>query len=291
MTRRLTCCGKKLDLSPSAFGEMESSDPGLDDIASLRQKLRTDGYLLLRGLLDPECVLEARRQSIDNISKGGHLDPSFPPEDVVAASGTKISQTINGQQISAVDSLLRKGKLPNFFDSLLDGKSRVFDYIWLRIKGPGASTAPHCDIVYMNRGTPNLFTTWVPLGDVEMEYGSLTILERSHLVEKLDEGYRSMDIDKDGNRKKIRFRHGRFFRGGKYSKNPPAVQREFGLRWLSADFRAGDVCILNVHMLHGSLDNQTSKVRLSADTRYQLASEPIDERWVGDNPTGHKEYE
>jgi len=35
------------------------------------------------------------------------------------------------------------------------------------------------------------------------------------------------------------------------------------------------------------LDNQTNKVRLSTDTRYQLASEPIDERWIGENPPAH----
>jgi hypothetical protein len=30
-------------------------------------------------------------------------------------------------------------------------------------------------------------------------------------------------------------------------------------------------------------------LRLSMDTRYQLASDPIDERWVGEGPIGHGE--
>ena len=44
-------------------------------------------------------------------------------------------------------------------------------------------------------------------------------------------------------------------------------------------------------MLHGSLDNRSKlgRVRLSSDARYQLASDPIDERWVGENPVAHGE--
>jgi hypothetical protein len=36
--------------------------------------------------------------------------------------------------------------------------------------------------------------------------------------------------------------------------------------------------------IHASLDNQSNRVRLSVDTRYQLASEPVDERFVAENP-------
>jgi hypothetical protein len=40
-------------------------------------------------------------------------------------------------------------------------------------------------------------------------------------------------------------------------------------------------------LVHGGLDNRSHRLRLSSDSRYQLASEPIDERWVGENPPGH----
>ena len=41
--------------------------------------------------------------------------------------------------------------------------------------------------------------------------------------------------------------------------------------------------------LHCSLDNRSpeNRIRLSTDTRYQLASEPADERWIGDEPFGN----
>jgi len=44
-----------------------------------------------------------------------------------------------------------------------------------------------------------------------------------------------------------------------------------------------------MHMIHGGLDNQTDKLRISTDTRYQRASQPIDERWIGDNPMANRD--
>jgi hypothetical protein len=49
----------------------------------------------------------------------------------------------------------------------------------------------------------------------------------------------------------------------------------------------GDLLTFSVYTVHGSLDNQSNEIRLSSDSRYQLADEPMDERWVGENPPGH----
>lgn len=49
----------------------------------------------------------------------------------------------------------------------------------------------------------------------------------------------------------------------------------------------GDAMMFNMTLVHGSLDNQTERFRLSTDTRYQLAAEPADERWIGKSPPGH----
>jgi ectoine hydroxylase-related dioxygenase (phytanoyl-CoA dioxygenase family) len=49
----------------------------------------------------------------------------------------------------------------------------------------------------------------------------------------------------------------------------------------------GDAMMFNMTLVHGSLDNQTDRFRISTDTRYQLSAEPIDSRWVGESPPGH----
>jgi hypothetical protein len=75
--------------------------------------------------------------------------------------------------------------------------------------------------------------------------------------------------------------------GGWLARNPVLLRERLGGRWLTADFRVGDVLVFGMDTIHASLDNQTSSLRISCDSRYQLASEPVDERWVGDNPAGH----
>ncbi len=75
--------------------------------------------------------------------------------------------------------------------------------------------------------------------------------------------------------------------GGWLAQNPVKLRDRLGGRWLTGDFRAGDVLIFGMDTIHASLDNQTDALRLSCDSRYQLASEPADPRWVGENPVGH----
>ena len=76
---------------------------------------------------------------------------------------------------------------------------------------------------------------------------------------------------------------------GWLSTDPRKLQERFGGRWLSTDFKAGDMLCFTMHTLHGALDNNSpiKRCRLTSDTRYQPASEPIDERWNGANPEAH----
>ena len=152
------------------------------------------------------------------------------------------------------------------------------------MKSPGRATAPHCDIVYMGRGTQHLYTIWIPLGDVPLEMGPLMVLEGSHRSKTLLEKYCKMDADEGNGVFNWHYRHGGFFRGGQYTKNPVAAQRELGGRWLTTDFVMGDLMVFSTFTLHGSLDNRSNQIRLSADARYQLASEPADPRWVKSSP-------
>ena len=65
------------------------------------------------------------------------------------------------------------------------------------------------------------------------------------------------------------------------------LREKLGGRWLTADFKAGDFLTFGMATVHASLDNQSTRLRLSSDSRYQLASEPADERWIGSNPIAH----
>ena len=83
-------------------------------------------------------------------------------------------------------------------------------------------------------------------------------------------------------------RAGKWSFSGTLSHNPPMVRNKFGGRWLTTEYQAGDFLTFGMFLVHASLDNRTEdRLRLSSDSRYQRASEPIDERWIGANPPGH----
>ena len=71
--------------------------------------------------------------------------------------------------------MLYSGRMMAFFANFLGGEVRHYDFTWLRTVAPGRGTAPHMDIVFMGRGTTNLYTTWTPLGDIPLELGGLMI--------------------------------------------------------------------------------------------------------------------
>ena len=53
-------------------------------------------------------------------------------------------------------------------------------------------------------------------------------------------------------------------------------------RWVTADYKAGDVVLFTMHTLHGGIRNETDRqLRLSADLRFQPGREQRDERWIG----------
>jgi hypothetical protein len=80
--------------------------------------------------------------------------------------------------------------------------------------------------------------------------------------------------------------------GGEIADDAVELRSRWGGRWLTApQFRMGDVLIFTMKTVHAGTDNDTDLLRLSIDSRYQLAASPVDERWVrgehGEAPIGH----
>lgn len=266
-----TALGHELDTSAQAWGRLRTSRTDALD-GELRDRLAQDGYLYLPGYLDRTEVLAARGEVLARLAGAVGLH-----SEVAAASG-------------ALQALLYRGRLPQLYERIFDGPVRHFDYTWLRSVPPGGGTAPHSDSVFMNRGTPDLLTAWVPLDDVDLVLGGLAVLERSHLLEDLKRDYGSRDVDafcSNGPDPATEAATEDMLWNGRLSDDPTLLRSQLGLRWLTADFRAGDVVTFPLHMVHIGLDNRSDRDRLSCDLRYQPADAPADPRWVGSNPTAH----
>ena len=139
-----------------------------------------------------------------------------------------------------------------------------------------------------NRGTTELYTAWTPLGDISHELGGLIVLEDTRQQGiKQDYGQRDVDTYCSNHADADQYATGEKWWNGVLNENPAALREQLGGRWLTTAFKAGDLLTFGMYTLHASLDNQSDRVRLSTDSRYQLASEAVDERWIGAEPIGH----
>jgi|TARA_R110000744_G_scaffold88399_6_gene172317 hypothetical protein len=258
----------------------------------LRKHLKEDGYLFIRDYLDREQVLSVREEISEEMSKRELLDSNYSNAELRCQKDETVKfipEVANNSD--KVKELLYSGRLPKFYESLYGESVKHYDYTWLRAMPPGKGTNPHTDLPYMGRGTHNHMTCWVPYGDISYDLGGLAILEKSQQRMDLLEKYVFRDVDsycENNSREKSNADQGKWTFTGTLSKNPKQLAEKFESRWLTAQFRAGDFLTFSMFTVHAAMDNlSNNEYRLSSDSRYQRASEPIDERWIGENPPGH----
>ena len=271
--------GTELEMGGRYLREMRESSDLTGQPERLRERLNGDGYILIRGVQGRDLVLDARREILEVVRKAGALEPGTPLDDARMSSRIGADEKIPGMlelastlgRAGAVKRVSESPEIMGFFERFLGGPAATFDYKWIRIVGSGRSTSVHYDIVYMGKGTQNLYTVWCPFGDVSLELGGLAVCAGSQDWHKVRDTYGSMDVYRD----RI---------DGNLSNDPVELVDKYGGEWKTTSYRAGDVVIFGMFTAHASLANQTGRYRLSMDSRYQLASDPIDTRWMGDNP-------
>lgn len=306
---QLTSVGRNLKTDDQSFGFIEPSNDLLDNPPALRERMRTEGYLFIKNYLDPDLVLEARRSILERLAGDGLLDPSRDlMEGVLDASHLEAVALEDGRVMkkmkasvfrpdiaianAEVERVVYGPELQGFYDSYFGEPALHFDFTWLRVMGPGSGTHAHCDWVYMGRGSRELLTCWVPYGEVPLEVGGLMILERSHLQADKIRNYLEKDVDAYCENRPEEVRkvkeEGGWSHQGWLSNRPETLPEKFQARWLTCErWEAGDFITFNMNLIHGSLDNHSDRIRISTDVRYQPASQPADERWIGANPPGH----
>ena len=124
----------------------------------------------------------------------------------------------------------------------------------------------------MGRGSARMTTAWVPWDDVPVEAGGLAVLAGSSSLpgfDRLRRTYAEADVSATDIEASW---------GGSYTTDPVELSAfDRGARWLTADYRAGDVLLFSMKTLHGAITNTASPtLRLSADVRWQPGADPVD---------------
>lgn len=260
--------------------DLRESNDILDNPPALHERISEDGYLLIRGLHDKNTVLSARQRILQKLETKGMIAPNTPLMDGIFnpdfpdPTSTGSMGNIELTQLPEFKAVVEGAPIMTFFEHFLSGEARTFDFKWLRTAGPGSGSPIHYDIVFMGRGTQDLYSCWTPFGDVSLDMGPIVFCIGSNRFDKVRKTYGQSDVDRD-------------LIQGHFSDNPIEIVEKFGGHWATTTFSPGDVIIFSMYLMHASLVNTCNKIRITADTRYQLASEAIDERWVGENPKGH----
>lgn len=282
MLQASECRAQGGPIPAALIGELRDGTGGLPDPAALRRGLREDGYLLLRGVLDRDEVLAARVEVFERLVAVGEIRP--PPAAGIATGESRRAETVGDlgafwKSVSEGPALRRVSHGPRLRGLVADVAGaliRPHDYLFLRAGAVGRATGLHFDYPFFARATEQVYTAWIPLGDVPVTDGPLVVVEGSSGFTDLHDAVRGFDVVRDSYRK------------AQMTPDLAAFAASRGCRLLTTDFRAGDVCVFGMFTLHGSLDNHSAvgRVRLSCDVRYQPAAEPLDERYFGPSPGG-----
>lgn len=241
---------------------LTDSAPIAGDDGALRARAREDGYLLLRDLAGAVASLRALVLEV-----GGALGLLLPgPPDrpeARATPGGRLTGTgyddprwlALQQRVVADPRFTAVGDDPRLLRVLhaLLGEppmTRRGDICRLAFPGtPHLTTPPHQDHYYTG-GTTRLWTVWIPLVKAPIELGPLAVLPGSHRGGLLPH-------------------HGE-------GAGRQGVQVPGDAPFAASPLSAGDAILFHCLTVHRALPNTTTdRVRISADYRYQPASEPI----------------
>ncbi|HVA74281.1 MAG TPA: phytanoyl-CoA dioxygenase family protein [Acidimicrobiales bacterium] len=277
MPTTLTSNGTPVPFDTDHFAPLRDSSDLLHDPGELRARYLEDGYLYLPGFLDPARSI-AMRSAYFSL-----FDPGYLREGSTAADGVFSGRAPSGLPPHGVeghpahgfvrgeefDRFASQPELLRLAESTLDGPAwrlprsivRHFD------RASRRASRAHTDYTYLDEGSDQLVTVWIPLGDCPLATGGLVYLEGSHRMDPAELAPLRAVTDRPGDARPL-------------SHDLAWVAETTGRRWLWADYKAGDVAAHSPHMVHASLDTGTDAMRLSADIRFIREGDTVDPRWL-----------
>lgn len=235
----------------------------LGDPDAVQARMASDGYLFFRSIVPAERLMELRDQITGILAELGWIADSDERMKARAIcrprreGQPKFLQAHDRiMKLEALHSLSHEPQLMDVMRQVLGQTAFPHPLSIVRLvfpDSPELSTPPHQDYPN-NQGTANLTAAWIPLGDCPMEQGSLAVMEGSHKFGVLP----------------LKFHLGA---GNRRAVLSDEVMK---CRWVSADFKAGDILLFPALTVHKAMENDnTELMRLSADFRYQLEGEAL----------------
>ena len=227
------------------------------DAEALRARIAEDGYVFMRGLLDPAMVRAVGRSGLGHLQQAGWTEPRDDPVIALPRKPVRAVRMVDAlgdpgyRRILADRGFNRipfEAPLADLMRQILGPTGICYPMKLPRIVYP-ASVVPRQpgNTVHKDyRAVQDMFTCWVPLGAVPQSLGGLAVLPGSQVTTR--SGHRRLDRLENG--------------------------------WVTTDYEAGDVLIFHCLTTHAALPNRQRRLRFSAEYRWQSSDQPAPRRVV-----------
>ena len=277
-TPTLTSNGSPIPFTPQYFGRLRETNASAS-ADELRAAYKADGYVLLRGALPSDIVLNLREDYLKRFDAGtyqngdarqGLFSGAIPVN--LPVHGTKGHPAYEFVRDDAFRAFAEQPALQALAETFLEGAAAPIRRTPLRHFYPGRKIASraHLDRTYIDGVEADVVTMWVPLGDCPIQAGALLYLDGSHTDVDLERTVREQaPRDRPDDARPL-------------THDLKWISDATGKRWLTTDYKAGDIVIHSPAIVHASTDAEIDLIRVSTDIRFQRAGSPSDPRWGND---------
>lgn len=274
--RTLSSNGAPIPFTPQYFGALRESNVHLSQ-KTLRARYGEDGYVLLKGALPADAVLDLREAYFHLFDHSFFKDGdarrgAFSGQEPAGLPGHGIAghPAYAFVRSATFRSFIEMPALKSIAEIFFNGPADLIRRTPLRHFVPGRKRASraHLDRTYIDGVAADVVTLWVPLGDCPVDAGGLLYLEGSHQDAILENARAAAPNDRSDARP--------------ITHDLKWLADTSGRRWLWTDYEAGDVVIHSPAIVHASLDGEIDLMRVSTDVRFRRAGSPSDPRWHDD---------
>ncbi len=247
-----------MNVAPTATTtELRDSKALFGDWQALRALIASEGYVFMRGLLDPAMVRGIGVAGLGYLQQAGWTQPgpdpvTAPPQMPVRAIKMRDAFADGGyKQIlgnPAFNMIPFVSPLADLMGQIMGPAGFCYPMKLPRIVYPVAMVPRQPgNVVHKDyQSVQDMFTCWTPMVDVPRSLGGLAVQPGSQATSR------------------VRYR--------------PLNDLEPG--WLTTDYHPGDVLVFHCLTTHAALPNRGDRMRFSVEYRWQLADQPAPRRMV-----------
>lgn len=247
---------------------LDSTDD-VQNIPLLKERMDIEGYLYFRRLVDPIRAIQVKKDILDILHSHFLIEEEHKEEPLWSGG----PQPTESEWMAVYDRIVRLESFLELAESVeiiavleaVCGEAiKVFNQKLVRLVYPDKEVAGGAAGIGAHQdGDPTLgyqskqfYTCWVSLMNIDQAIGGLAIVPRSHKIGYLNAA-ETGGLNQPG------------ARGSTYGLDVSSLE------WASGEFEPGSAMIFSCSTVHRGLPNNSDRLRISVDFRYQAATEKL----------------